>query len=39
MDVGRLAQDIGFTPRYGMREACADFLDWLARTPDMLPPH
>jgi nucleoside-diphosphate-sugar epimerase len=34
MDVGRIAQDIGFTPRFGMQEAYAHFLEWLKATPD-----
>jgi nucleoside-diphosphate-sugar epimerase len=34
MDVGRIAQDIGFTPRFGMQDAYADFIEWLKATPD-----
>lgn len=34
MEVGRIAQDIGFTPRFGPREAFADYLQWLKRAPD-----
>ncbi|MBI4207528.1 MAG: NAD(P)-dependent oxidoreductase [Betaproteobacteria bacterium] len=34
MDVGRIAQDIGFVPRFGPREAYADYLEWLKATPD-----
>ena len=34
MDVDRIARDIGFTPRFGPREAYADFGDWLRRHPD-----
>jgi nucleoside-diphosphate-sugar epimerase len=35
MDIGRLSQDIGFTPRYTMHEAYGDFLEWLKKTPDL----
>lgn len=35
MDIGRLSQDIGFTP-HGMHEAYGDFLEWLKRTPDIV---
>jgi nucleoside-diphosphate-sugar epimerase len=34
MDVGRIAQDIGFTPRFGPREAYADYLESIRRMPD-----
>lgn len=34
MDVGRLAHDVGFRPRFGPAEAYADYLEWLKRTPD-----
>lgn len=34
MDVGRMAQDIGFTPRFGPLDGLADYLEWLKRTPD-----
>jgi len=34
MDAGRIAQDIGFTPRFGPREAYGDYLAWLRDTPD-----
>jgi nucleoside-diphosphate-sugar epimerase len=33
MDIGRIAQDVGFRPRTAAA-AFADFLDWMARTPD-----
>lgn len=29
MDVGRIAQDLGFAPRFGMKEAYANYVDWL----------
>jgi nucleoside-diphosphate-sugar epimerase len=31
MDIGRINQEFGFRPRFGPREAFADFLDWLSR--------
>lgn len=31
MDIGRIAQDIGFVPRFGQTEAYANYLDWLQR--------
>lgn len=34
MDVGRIEHDIGFKPRFTPREALADYLEWLRRTPD-----
>jgi nucleoside-diphosphate-sugar epimerase len=34
MDVGRLAQDIGFQPRYSAERAYEAYLDWIAHTPD-----
>ena len=34
MDTGRLAQDIGFTPRFDPDEAYADYIGWLKRMPD-----
>ena len=37
MDVGRIAQDVGFVPRYQMIEAYADYLDWLWRAPGLKP--
>ncbi|HJQ61915.1 MAG TPA: NAD(P)-dependent oxidoreductase [Burkholderiales bacterium] len=38
MDIGRIAQDMRFTPRYTMQAAYAHYLDWLQRTPDTLWP-
>lgn len=37
MDVGRLARDTGFRPRYGPREAYADYVDWLRAHPGFWP--
>ena len=34
MDIGRIERDIGFTSRFGPREAYADFGEWLRRHPD-----
>lgn len=34
MDVGRIAQDIGFKPRYSAERAYEAYLDWIAHTPD-----
>lgn len=34
MDIGRIVHDIGFVPRFGPREAYADYLEWLKRIPD-----
>jgi nucleoside-diphosphate-sugar epimerase len=34
MDIGRMAQDIGFTPRFSPLDALADYLEWLRRTAD-----
>lgn len=39
MDVDRIAQDIGFAPRFGPREAYADYLEWLGRMSDFFTPH
>lgn len=33
MDIGRLTRDVGFRPRFPMREAYAAYIDWLQRTP------
>lgn len=33
MDVGRITQDIGFAPRFGMKDAYADYVDWLGARP------
>lgn len=35
MDVGRMARDIGFVPRFRPLDALADYLEWLRRTPDL----
>jgi nucleoside-diphosphate-sugar epimerase len=29
MDIGRVTRDVGFMPRFGPRESCADFSDWI----------
>ena len=34
MDVGRLAQDTGFTPGYSAGRAYEAYLEWIAHTPD-----
>jgi nucleoside-diphosphate-sugar epimerase len=34
MDVGRLAQAVGFTPRHSMAHAYAAYLQWMQRTPE-----
>lgn len=36
MDVGRIEQDIDFRIEYPMREAYADYLSWIRRTPGFL---
>ena len=33
MDIGRIEQDIGFRIAYPMREAYADYVEWIQRTP------
>ena len=33
MDIGRLARDLDFRPKFLMGEAYSDFIDWLARGP------
>jgi nucleoside-diphosphate-sugar epimerase len=35
MDIGRLAHDTGFRPRYQMAEAYAAFIEWVRRTRDL----
>lgn len=35
---GRLSSDLGFVPRYGLDEAFADYLEWLAAVPEGLAP-
>jgi UDP-glucose 4-epimerase len=39
MDIGRLACDTGFEPRYPMAEAYAAFIEWMRKTPDCVQPH
>jgi UDP-glucose 4-epimerase len=39
MDIGRLARDIDFKPRYPMTEAYAAFVEWIRKTPDFVQPH
>ncbi|MBI4183186.1 MAG: NAD(P)-dependent oxidoreductase [Proteobacteria bacterium] len=34
----RLAEETGFRARFGLDEAFADFMDWLARNPDQAAP-
>jgi nucleoside-diphosphate-sugar epimerase len=34
MDIGRLTHETGFRISYPMREAYADYLEWMQRTPD-----
>ena len=36
MDIGRLAHDIGFRPRYPMPEAYAAYIEWLGKTPGLV---
>jgi nucleoside-diphosphate-sugar epimerase len=37
MDIGRLVQAVGFTPRHPMSEAYAAYLEWIHRTPEFFP--
>lgn len=32
LDIGRLQRETGYRPAYGFDAACADYLDWAART-------
>ncbi len=34
MDVGRLALDAGYTPRYAMDAAYAAYIEWMKKTPE-----
>lgn len=36
MDIRRIAQDTGFTPRFGPQEAYADYLDWVRAHEDFI---
>ena len=36
MDVARIAQDLNFTPRFGPREAYADYVDWVRKHEDFV---
>ncbi|MCW5604944.1 MAG: NAD(P)-dependent oxidoreductase [Burkholderiales bacterium] len=38
MDIGRLEQDAGYTPRYSMDATYAAYIEWIKKTPDFWPP-
>jgi nucleoside-diphosphate-sugar epimerase len=31
MDIGRIAEDVGFRPRFGPHQAYADYIEWISR--------
>lgn len=36
MDMRRMAEDIGFKPRFGPREAYFDYIDWIENHTDFI---